>query len=157
MAVKEWNVEEKLKYWGYALPDLPKPSGNYQLFHREGNQLYISGVTCKYNGTLKYKGKVGEVVSLQEAYEATKLCTLNHLTIIKHVLGSLESIESVVKMVGYVNCGPGFAEIPQVINGESDFLVQLLGERGQHARCAVGVASLPGNAAVETDLLVTIR
>jgi YjgF/chorismate_mutase-like, putative endoribonuclease len=94
---------------------------------------------------------VGVAVTLDQAYEAARNCALNHLAIMKAALGDLDRVERIVKVVGYVNVAPGFTDMPKVVNGESDLLVQLLGDRGQHARAAVGVASLSQDAPVETQ------
>ncbi|MCA1055220.1 RidA family protein [Rossellomorea aquimaris] len=151
------SVEDRLESIGLSLPDLPKPSGHYLGAVQAESFLYVSGVTCKWNGTLPYRGRVGEDLSLEEGYEAARLTTLNQLAIVKETIGSLRLIERVVKVTGYVSCAPGFPDVPKVINGSSDLLVELFGDSGKHARCAVGVSSLPGNAAVETDLLVLLK
>ncbi len=151
------RIEKKLEELGLSLPTPPKSSGNYLSACRVGNLLYISGITCKWNGEVKFCGQVGSSLSLNEGYEAAQITTLNHLSIIKNMLGSFEAIEQVVKATGYINCAPGFPDIPHVMNGASDLLVKLFEERGRHARCAVGVSSLPGNAAVETDLILSIK
>lgn len=157
MNTKELNVEQKLADLEITLPDAPKSSGNYLLLNQVDDLLYISGITCKYNGEISHKGKVGKDLSVEEGYEASKITTLNHLRLIKDYLGGFEKINKIVKVVGYVNCEEGFTNIPSVINGTSDLLIELFGEKGKHARCAVGVASLPGNAAVETDMIVQLN
>ena len=151
------EVEKKLAYLGMSLPDPPKSSGNYLLLNQTGDLLYLSGITCKYNGEILYKGQVGKDLSIEDGYEAAKITTLNHLRLMKDYLGGFEKINKIVKVVGYVNCDANFANIPNVIDGTSDLLVELFGEKGQHARCAVGVSSLPGNAAVETDMIVQLK
>ncbi len=149
-------VEAKLASAGYKLPNPPSPAGNYLTAVRSGQLLYISGVTCKWNGRLDFKGKVGGDFSIEEGYEAARLTTLNHLAIIKETLGSLEKINRIIKITGYVNCPPDFQEIPQVVNGSSDLAIELFGDKGKHIRCAVGVSSLPGGAAVETDMIIEV-
>ncbi|WGG45312.1 RidA family protein [Rossellomorea sp. DA94] len=151
------KVEERLEEMGLILPDKPKPSGHYLGSVRADPFLFVSGVTCKWNGELPYKGRVGVDVSVEEGYKAAQLTTLNQLAIVKDVLGCFSLIDRVVKVTGYVSCEPGFPNVPNVINGSSDLLVELFGEDGNHARCAVGVSSLPGNAAVETDLLLLLK
>jgi enamine deaminase RidA (YjgF/YER057c/UK114 family) len=151
------TIEEKLKKQNIILPEIPNESGNYLLAKQVGNLIYISGVTCKFNGKIQYEGKVGEELTLEEGYEAAKFCALNHLAVIKSIIGDLDRVNQVVKLVGYVNCNSDFGNIPKVINGASDLLIELYGERGKHARCAVGVNSLPGKASVETDLIVEIN
>ncbi|WP_299744493.1 RidA family protein [Rossellomorea sp. y25] len=151
------KVEDRLEEMGLILPEKPKPSGHYLGSVRADPFLFVSGVTCKWNGDLPYKGRVGVDVSIEEGYEAARLTTLNQLAIVKDVLGCFSLIERVVKVTGYVSCEAGFPDVPKVINGSSDLLVELFGENGKHARCAVGVSSLPGNAAVETDLLLLLK
>jgi enamine deaminase RidA (YjgF/YER057c/UK114 family) len=100
---------------------------------------------------------VGAEVTLDQAYDAARNCALNHLAIMKAAVGDLDKIERIVKVLGYVNVAPGFTDMPRVVNGESDLLVQLFGARGQHTRAAVGVASLSQDAPVETEVTVQVR
>jgi enamine deaminase RidA (YjgF/YER057c/UK114 family) len=100
---------------------------------------------------------VGDTVTLEQAYEAARNCALNHLAIIKTALGDLDRVERIVKVLGYVNVAPGFTDMPKVINGESDLLVKLWGERGQHTRAAVGVSSLSRNSPVETEVTLQVK
>jgi len=151
------EIEKKLTSLGFELPNPPKPAANYIGYVQVGNILFIGGNTGRINGQRKYSGKVGDTVTLQQAYEMARDCALNHLAIIKDALGDLDRVERIVKVTGYVNGAPGFKDNPQVINGESDLLVQLWGERGQHARAAIGVASLGGDAPVETEIIVQVR
>jgi enamine deaminase RidA (YjgF/YER057c/UK114 family) len=153
---KVFSIEEKLTGLGISIPNPPKPAGNYLLLNRVGNVVYISGVTCKFNGQLFYEGQVGKDITVEAGYEAAKITTLNHLAIIKEYLGDLDKIDRIIKVTGYVNCESGFPDIPKVMNGCSDLLIELFGEKGKHARCAVGVSSLPGNAAVESDMVVLL-
>ncbi|MEC1714424.1 RidA family protein [Schinkia azotoformans] len=150
------DVEGILNSKGLSLPNTPKPSGNYLFLNQVGNVIYMSGITCKFNGEIAYKGKVGKDLTIQEGYEAARITTLNHLSILKDYLGDFNKIDKIVKITGYVNCEPTFTQVPDVINGTSDLLVELFGDKGKHARCAVGVASLPGNAAVETDMIILL-
>jgi enamine deaminase RidA (YjgF/YER057c/UK114 family) len=151
------EIEGKLKNMGLALPNPPVPAANYIGCVRVGNLLFVGGNIGRVNGQLKYSGKVGDKVTLEQAYEMARNCALNHLAIIKAALGDLDKVERIVKVLGYVNVAPGFTEMPKVINGESDLLVQLWGERGQHARAAVGVASLSNEASVETEVILQVR
>lgn len=151
------EVERKLTAMGFALPNAPVPAANYIGCVRVGNLLFVGGNIGRINGQLKYSGKVGDRVTLEQAYEMARNCALNHLAIIKAALGDLDKVERIVKVLGYVNVAPGFTEMPKVVNGESDLLVQLWGERGQHARAAVGIASLSQEAPVETEVIVQIR
>jgi enamine deaminase RidA (YjgF/YER057c/UK114 family) len=154
---KHVDIENKLKEMGLDLPNPPVPAANYIGCVRVGNLLFVGGNIGRINGQLKYSGKVGDEVTLEQAYEAARNCALNHLAIIKAAIGNLDKVERVVKVLGYVNVAPGFNDMPKVVNGESDLLVQLWGEKGQHARAAVGVASLSREAPVETEVIVEIR
>ncbi len=139
------EIEKKLKELGLELPNLPQPVANYIGFVRLGSLMIIGGNIGRINDApVKYKGKVGTEVSLEQAYEMARCCALNHLAIIKSALGDLDFVQRIVKVNGYVNIAPGFVDIPKVINGQSDLLVQLWGEKGRHARCAIGVAGLGG-------------
>lgn len=151
------EIENKLRDLGFLLPTPPVPAANYIGYVRVGNLLFVGGNIGRINGELKYSGKVGDAVTLEQAYEAARNCTLNHLAIIKVALGDLDRVERIVKVLGYVNVAPGFTDMPKVINGASDLLVQLWGERGQHTRAAVGVASLSKNSPVETEVTVQVK
>jgi len=151
------EIEKKLNAMGFDLPDPPTPAANYIGYVRVGNLLFIGGNIGRINGALKYRGKVGDAVSLEHAYDAARNCALNHLATIKAALGDLDRVERFVKVLGYVNAAPGFTDMPKVVNGESDLLVSLWGERGQHTRAAVGVSSLSQDAPVETEVIVQIR
>jgi enamine deaminase RidA (YjgF/YER057c/UK114 family) len=157
--VKEGSmeVEKKLNELGYELPNPPVPAANYIGFVRVGNLLFIGGNIGRINGQLKYRGKVGGAVTLDQAYEAARNCALNHIAIMKAALGDLDRVERIVKVLGYVNVAPGFTDMPKVVNGESDLLVRLWGDRGQHTRAAVGVASLSQDAPVETEVTVLVK
>jgi enamine deaminase RidA (YjgF/YER057c/UK114 family) len=151
------EIESKLKTLGYDLPNVPTPAANYIGYVRVGNLLFIGGNIGRINGVIKYRGKVGAEVTLDQAYDAARNCALNHLAIMKAALGDLDKVERIVKVLGYVNVAPGFTDMPRVVNGASDLLVQLFGPRGQHTRAAVGVASLSQDAPVETEVTVQVR
>ncbi len=107
-------------------------------------------------GQVKFRGKVGKDLSLEAGQQAARLCTINALAQLKAALGSLDRIKRFVKVTGFVSCDPTFTDQPKVINGASDFLVQVFGEKGRHARAAVGVSSLPLDSAVEVEFIVEI-
>ncbi|HEX9454976.1 MAG TPA: RidA family protein [Candidatus Binatia bacterium] len=151
------EIENKLKALGFDLPNPPTPAANYIGYVRVGNLLFIGGNIGRINGVIKYRGKVGAEVTLEQAYDAARNCALNHLATMKAALGDLDRVERIVKVLGYVNVAPGFIDMPKVVNGESDLLVQLFGERGQHTRAAVGVASLSQDAPVENEITVQVR
>jgi enamine deaminase RidA (YjgF/YER057c/UK114 family) len=149
------EIERKLNQLGYELPNLPQPVANYIGYVRVGSLMIIGGNIGRINGApVKYKGKVGADVTLEQAYELARCCALNHLAIIKGALGDLDLVQRIVKVNGYVNVAPDFVDIPKVVNGQSDLLVQLWGDRGRHARCAVGVAALGSGASVETEMTI---
>lgn len=151
------EIENRLKDLGFSLPMPPVPAANYIGYVRVGDLLFVGGNIGRINGELKFAGKVGDTVTLEQAYEAARNCALNHLAIIKTALGDLDRVERIVKVLGYVNVAPGFTDMPRVINGESDLLVKLWGERGQHTRAALGVSSLSRNSPVETEVTVQVK
>ena len=152
------DIEKRLAALGLTLPAPPTPAGNYVGSVRVDNLLFVGGNVGRLNAEpLRYTGKVGGEVTLEQAYEMARRCALNHLAAIKAALGDLDRVERVVKVTGYVNAAPGFNEMPKVINGESDSLVELWGEQGRHARAALGVASLSHDAPVEIEVIVRIR
>ena len=151
------EIEKKLNAMGVQLPNPPVPAANYIGSVRAGTLLFVGGNIGRINGVLKYRGKVGDAVTLEQAYEAARNCALNHLATIKAALGDLDRVERIVKVLGYVNVAPGFTDMPRVINGESDLLVSLWGEKGQHTRAAVGVASLSQDAPVETEVTLLVK
>ena len=122
-----------------------------------GELLFIGGVTCRIEGQLKFRGKVGREVSQEQAYEAARWCCLNHLAIIKAFLGDLDRVERIVKVVVHVNSAPGFNQQPAVANGQSDLLVKLWGDAGRHTRLALGAAELFDDIPVETEIIVQVR
>src|SRR5687767_14059300 len=151
------ELENRLNALGIELPKVPTPAANYIGYVRLGNLLFIGGNIGRINGAIKYRGKVGAEVTLEQAYDAARNCALNHLAIMKAALGDLDRVERIVKVLSYINVAPGFTEMPKVANGESDLLVQLFGDRGRHTRAAIGVAGLSSNASVETEIIVQVR
>ena len=152
----QWSAEDRLRDLGYELPSAPSPGGSYLPATRAGALLFTSGQLPFKEGQLPYTGKVGEEVSVEEAREAARLCALNALAVIKAEAGSLENVRRVAKVTGYVASAAGFNGQPGVINGASDLLNEVFGERGLHARSAVGVAELPLDAPVEVELIVEL-
>lgn len=149
--------EEKLKEMGLTLPQVAKPVAAYVPAVQVEKYVYTSGQIPFVEGELKYKGRVGGDLSDKEGYEAARVCALNCLSAIKSVAGSLDNIERIVKVTGFVNSAPGFSGQPGVINGASELLGQVFGEAGSHARAAVGVSELPLNAAVEVEMIVKLK
>jgi len=151
------SIESKLAELGLALPEMPKPIGNYRPAKRIGNLIMTSGQTARINGVRNYVGVVGAGVSEEEGYLSARDSALNTLACIKSVIGDLDQIAEIVKLTGYVNAVPDFGNHPAVLNGASDLFVKLFGEAGAHVRVAVGVSSLPGNASVELEVSAALR
>ena len=149
--------EQKLKELGLELPQVTAPVGSYIPATQWGNLVFTSGQLPVRQGQLAYTGKLGGEVSIEEGYEAARTCALNALAAIKDVVGSLDRVEKVVKVVGFVASAEGFTSQPQVVNGASDLLKEVFGEAGVHARSAVGMAELPLGAPVEVELVVAIK
>jgi enamine deaminase RidA (YjgF/YER057c/UK114 family) len=154
------KVEEKLKEMGLELPAQPRPVANYVGAVQTGSLVFVSGHGPRGFGLDAYLGKVGRDLTTQQGYEAARGCMLNCLASLKAAIGDLDRVQRIVKLLGMVNCTEDFYEQPQVINGASDLLVELFGERGRHARSAVGMQSLPGSSAgsiaVEIEMIVEI-
>jgi len=148
------SYEERAKSIGVKIPQPATPVGAYLLAVQAGTLLFTAGQGPVKDGALVFKGKVGRDLTVEDAYEAAKLAALNCLAAARSVLGTLDKIERVVKVNGYVNSAPGFTDQAKVMNGASDLLVQLFGEKGRHARTSVGVSELPQNIAVEVDLVL---
>ena len=148
------TYEEKLAQRGYTIEPVALEAGKLVQAVRTGNLVFTSG-QIPIQGSRSIKGKVGDDVSLDEAQEAARICAINALRAIKTLVGSLENIQRVVKVFGMVNVAPGFEETPAVINGCSELLIEIFGERGKHARSAVGM-SLPLNYAVEIEMVVEV-
>lgn len=154
----QFAAPTSLADWEALLPQAPKPVASYIPARRTGNLVYTAGVLPLQNGELLYSGRVGSEVSVEEAQAAARQCVLNALAILKAELGSLSRIKQVVKVVGFVMGAEGFVGQPQVINGASDALSEILGAVvGQHARSAVGVYALPLNAPVEIEFIVEVQ
>jgi enamine deaminase RidA (YjgF/YER057c/UK114 family) len=149
------SIATRLKELGIELPPPAAPVGNYVPYVQEGGLVFVSGqVPRGPDGKLQFVGKVGQGLSEQEGYQAARLCALNCIAQVQAALGSLERVKRVVRVGGFVNCTPEFTNQPQVVNGASDLIVQIFGERGKHARAAVGCVSLPGGVAAEVELVV---
>jgi enamine deaminase RidA (YjgF/YER057c/UK114 family) len=146
------TVERKLNELGVTVHEPASPLANYVGFVRSGNLLFVSGQVCvDPHGELIAKGKLGAGVTLEQGQAAARTCAINLLAQIKAALGDLDKVVRVVKLNGYVNSAPDFIDAPKVINGASDLMVAAFGDKGRHARAAVGVASLPRDAAVEVE------
>jgi enamine deaminase RidA (YjgF/YER057c/UK114 family) len=147
----------RLEQLGIKLPATPAPAGAYVPATRAGNLVFTAGQLPLEAGELTLRGKVGETVGVDEAREAARLCAVNALAAASTQTGGVAGISRIVKVTGFVASAPGFNEQPQVINGASEFLGEIFGEAGLHARSAVGVAELPMDAPVEVELVVETR
>ncbi|HZP69151.1 MAG TPA: RidA family protein [Pseudolabrys sp.] len=146
------SVEKKLAGLGINLPTPASPIANYVPFVRSGNMLVISGQLCfGADGKLVATGQLGGGVSIDDGQRAARACAINLLAQIKAALGDLDKVKRVVRLGGFINSAPGFADGPKVMNGASDLMVEAFGENGRHARSTVGVAALPANSAVEVE------
>jgi enamine deaminase RidA (YjgF/YER057c/UK114 family) len=152
------SAEAKLKELNIDLPPVPKPAGNYVAGVQVGDLLFMSGCGPRRNDGTTIAGKLGADVTTQQGYEAARVVGLNMLANIRSVIGSLDRVERVVKVLGMVNATPDFNETPKVINGFSDLFVEVFGaERGRGARSAVGMVMLPNQIAVEVEMVLQVR
>lgn len=151
------KAENRLKELGIVLPQLPSPVANYVRTVRVGNLLFVSG-HGPGSGTGKiFKGKVGRDLTIEEGYQSARQVALCILSTLKDALGDLDQVERIVKVLGFVNCTEDFVDQPKVVNGASDFLVEVFGDKGKHARSAVGMYALPGNIPVEVELIAQVK
>ena len=151
------KIEEKIKSMDLTIPETPKPVASYVTCVQTGNLVYTSGQGCKKDGVIVYKGKLGKDLTIEEGYEAAKIAILNELAILKGYLGTLDRVKRVVKLLGFVASAPDFDQQPKVINGASDLLLEIFGDKGQHARSAIGTNALPSNMAVEIEMIVEVE
>jgi len=151
------TIEDKLRQMGLELPEPPKPVASYVPCVRTGNLVFVSGQIAREKGVLRFSGHVGGNLTLEEGKQAARLCALNGLSAVKQEVGSLDRIRRIVKLTGFVACAAGFLDQPKVVDGASVLLIELFGEKGQHARAAVGVSELPLGSAVEVEMIVEIE
>ena len=146
------TIEQKLASLGINLHAAPAPVANYVGFVRSGNLLFVSGQVCfDPHGKLIAKGKLDAGVTIEQGQAAARGCAINLLAQVKAALGDLDKVVRVVRLGGFINSAPDFLDGPKVLNGASDLMVQVFGEKGRHARTTVGVASLPADASVEVE------
>jgi enamine deaminase RidA (YjgF/YER057c/UK114 family) len=151
------KIVKKLEEKGISLPSAPRPVANYVPALRTGNLLFVSGHGPYNDGRIKISGKVGKELTLEEGYQVARNVALNCLATVKDVLGDLDKVKKVVKLLGMVNCTEDFKDQPKVINGASDLLVEIFGEVGKHARSAVGMQALPNNIPVEIEMILEVE
>lgn len=152
-----YDPEARLAELGITLPAPPSPVANYVNGVRTGSLIFLAGKGPRRPDGTELRGKLGAGVSIEEGYEGARLTAINQLAVLKEMLGDLSRVVRVVKVLGMVNSAPDFEEQPAVINGFSDLIVEVFGERGRHARAAVGMASLPRGQAVEIEMVVEVR
>jgi enamine deaminase RidA (YjgF/YER057c/UK114 family) len=146
------TVEKKLEELGIELPSPAKPVANYVACIRTGNLLVVSGQLCFGDeGKLVAKGQLGGGVSIEDGQAAARACAVNLLAQIKAAVGELDNVTRVVRLGGFINSAPGFTDGPKIMNGASDLMVEVFGDKGRHARSTVGVSALPADAAVEVE------
>jgi enamine deaminase RidA (YjgF/YER057c/UK114 family) len=149
-------VEEKIRELGFELPETLKPVASYVPAVQSGNLVYTAGQVPIVKGELKYEGKIGSNLKMEDGQKAAEICALNCLAAIKAAIGDLNLMKRIVKLTVFVNSADGFSEQPKVANGASELLVKIFGEKGRHARSAVGVNELPLNSAVEVEMIVEL-
>ena len=153
----EFDPEARLAELGIELPPAPEPVANYVNGVRTGDLIFLAGKGPKRADGSEIHGKIDSEVSIEEGYEAGRLTAINQLAVLKEMLGDLRKVKRVVKVLGMVNSDPDFVQQPSVINGFSDLIVEVFGERGRHARAAVGMASLPRGQSVEIEMIVEVE
>lgn len=151
------DAETRLKQRGITLSEPQKPLANYVNAVRVGNLLFLAGKGPTKPDGSNITGKVGKDLTIEQGYEAAQLTAINHLAVLKAELGSLNKVKRIVKVLGMVNCTENFKDQPKVINGYSDLMVEIFGDKGKHARSAVGMYALPSNIAVEVEVVVEVE
>ena len=151
-------IDKRLAELGIALPTPAKPIANYVPWVRTGNLVFISGQGAVRDGKIEYAGKVGDTLSVEEAIASARLTAINVIAHLRDACGGdLDRVKRIVKLLGFVNCTPTFGDQPKVINGASDLMVEVFGEKGRHARSAVGAPALPFNLSVEVEAIAEIE
>ncbi len=151
-------IDKRLAELGIVLPKPAQPVATYVPWVRTGNLVYISGQGAMKDGKLQYTGKVGDTLSIEDAIASARLTGINIITHLRDACGGdLDRVKRVVKLLGLVNCTPTFGDHPKVINGASDLMVEVFGDKGRHARSAVGAPSLPFGLSVEVEAIVEIE
>jgi len=149
--------EARMKELGLSIPEIPPVTGAYVPAVQSGNLVFCSGQGPYKDGSQAYVGQVGSDVSLREAYQAARIAGLNCLAEIRSIIGSLNNISRIVQIRGFVNSAPNFHDQSKVVNGASELMIEIFGDTGKHARCALGTNNLPGNIPVEVEMVVEIK
>ena len=146
------TIDARLRQLGIELPEPASPVANYVPFAVSGNLVFIAGQLCLWNGERRFPGKLGAEIAIPDGQQAARLCALNILAHLRVACGGdLDRVRRCLRLGGFVNCTPDFTDMPQVVNGASDLMVEVFGDKGRHARAAVGVSSLPAGVAVEVE------
>ena len=156
MSLMTSKTETKIKELGFNLPEIVTPIASYVPAKQVGNLIFTSGQLPMVKGELTSTGLLGKEIEIEEGIRAAQVCTLNGLAAIKGLIGDLDQIKQIVRVVGYVASNPNFSQQPAVVNGASNLLLEIFGEAGKHARSAVGMVALPLNASVEIELTVEV-
>ncbi|MGE5271931.1 MAG: RidA family protein [Thiohalocapsa sp.] len=152
------RIEARLGELGIELPQAAAPVANYVPFATSGGLVVISGQICVWNGERRFVGKLGGGISIADGQQAARLCALNILAHLRVACGGdLDRVRRIVRLGGFVNCTPDFTEMPQIVNGASDLMVEVLGDAGRHARAAVGTNALPAGVSVEVEAVFEIE
>ena len=152
------ETEKRLKELEIVLPYKDRKGKSLVILRKDGQLIYLSGHGCdKPNGKLLYEGRLGAEVNVEEGYKAARQVGINLLASLKDYLGNLDRIEKIIKVLGFVACTPDFNQQPQVMHGFSDLMTEVFGDRGTHARSAIGVAALPKKTPVEIEMIVKIK
>ena len=154
---QQWDANKKLAELGIELPDASAPVANYVNSVKTGNLIFLSGKGPNKPDGTSVTGKVGEDLTIEEGYEAARLTGISQLAVLKSELGDLNKVKRIVKVLGMVNSTPDFKDHPAVVNGYSDLMVAVFGDKGKHARAAVGMGSLPGGIAIEVEMIVEVE
>ncbi len=150
------SIDERLQELGIVLPSAPVPMANYVPCIEINGLIIVSGQVPKGDDGLKYVGKLGRNISVEEGYASARLCALNCLAQLKRYLGSLDKVKQIVRVGGFVNSTEDFTQHPQVINGASDVIVEVFGDKGHHARAAVGTSQLPSGVSTEVEMMAAV-
>ena len=146
------TIDARLRQLGIELPEPAVPLANYVPFAVSGNLVFIAGQICQWNGERRFIGKLGAGIGIADGQQAARLCALNILAHLRAACGGdLDRVRRCLRLSGFVNCTPEFTDMPQVVNGASDLMVEVFGDKGRHARAAVGVSSLPAGVAVVVE------
>jgi enamine deaminase RidA (YjgF/YER057c/UK114 family) len=150
-------IEQRLQDLGLELPEATPPLYHYVPVTVHNGVAYISGQVPRVDGDVPYTGKVGRDVSIEQAQELAEICVLKGLSCLKAAIGSLDRVEQVLKVTGYVQSAPGFSQQPKVLDAVSELLERIFDEKGRHARTAIGVSELPSNTPIEVDFIIAVK